>query len=106
MSGTIQLVDIIHGIRAKLFNPVITVTYLTGDKLLGDYTIEHIYTNTLQLRPTEDDGRGLLYIPNPLIAPTIVETFNGVIVVELFDTDTTSIYSHKPIYRLAFKVPT
>lgn len=103
---TIQnLQDLIHSIRAKTFAPVLTVTYLTGNKLLGDYIVDHVYTNTLQLRPTEDDGRSLLYIPNPLVCPSIVDTANGILTADLFDNDTTSVYSHKPIYRLTFKVP-
>jgi hypothetical protein len=65
---------LIRQLRAGHVPGVVHVDYVASGKVLGQYTITHIFPATLKLSRADDSApHAPIYVPNPLNAPCSIE---------------------------------
>lgn len=65
---------LINQLRSGFVPGTVSVNYVAGGKILGDYTVSHVFPSTLKLIRADDSApHAPIYVPNPLNAPCSIE---------------------------------
>jgi len=67
-------IRLIQQLREGVVPGVVSVNYVAGGKVLGEYVVSHVFPATLKLIRHDDSApHAPIYVPNPLNAPCSIE---------------------------------
>ena len=67
-------IRLINQLRSDKVPGIVHVTYVAGNKVLGEYIISHVFPATLKLTRADDSApHAPIYVPNPLNAVCFIE---------------------------------